>query len=389
VTGEGQLPTRTAQFPPMVDWHRLDVAAMWAMIEKEDDYLSRVQADAWNRTYGHLDDFRVQLQALAEALERAWPPVPDSAALDFQQRLTRLIKAVTATSHDASGNALAVSSIADTLTKARATMAQINNNWQQPTTSSSPTMQPALQDRAARTMREADQASYDYGTALKVPELLYQAPYYARESGSPMGLHGSAPASDPSPHSAAYPGASPRDTTAPASSPFLLASGDATQPVSNLPILASGAPLGPGSGTMTGPAVPLPVGSGHGPRPQSGGAPGSGASWVWNSRGGTGDRYLGGSSDEPTVGRYSSRPLESDVRGSKAASSTPGETTHSGSSPAGGLGLGGGIAARRSGRRSSGEPYTEWQVKQGVPAVLKPPPEPTDHDPGPIFGAGR
>jgi hypothetical protein len=74
----------------------------------------------------------------------------------------------------------------------------------------------------------------------------------------------------------------------------------------------------------------------------------------------------------------------------RGASALPGGGEGAGSP--GGMGgmLGGAGAGGQRRRLEGGEAYTEWPVAGGGPAVLMPPREPDDHDPGPgVLGIDR
>src|SRR5690348_11109039 len=107
------------------DWTRYDLPAIWGQMRPENDRLTRVQAGMWNRTYDLLDVHRATLEKLFDDLAKVWPPLAGSASEAYLTQLRTLIASVASTSHKASGNAAAVSSIADTLMDARAKVQQL------------------------------------------------------------------------------------------------------------------------------------------------------------------------------------------------------------------------------------------------------------------------
>ena len=50
--------------PPYVhtEWNHYDLPAIWQQIQPEDDYFTRLQERAWNRTYDLLDAHRAKLK---------------------------------------------------------------------------------------------------------------------------------------------------------------------------------------------------------------------------------------------------------------------------------------------------------------------------------------
>jgi len=71
----------------------------------------------------------------------------------------------------------------------------------------------------------------------------------------------------------------------------------------------------------------------------------------------------------------------------------PEEGSTRGINPIGGLlggPMGAGVTGDRRGSGRSAPSYTEWEVPEGGPPVILPPPEPKDHDPGPgVIGIDR
>jgi len=379
--------------PPyqQVSWHHYDVTALWQQLEPEDDYFTRQQERTWNRTYDLLDAHRVQLEALFDGLAKIWPPLPGSASETYLSQLRIHIDNITRVSHDASGNALAVSSIADSLMNARTkieALQQTNQNHGRPRPYTQFQDHTKLNTDAANTMTEADKSTYDYASLLRTPAdnkssvIGHEKPISSFHSVD-------AQAGDSSSHDGSRTGGGPdsfRTTTSPShvavtgtglppAAPVLTGHPGPTHlaPATTDPSQRATPPSGSGPGAGVWPTPPRGVFGPYGKQARLGGRIGPGAereaAWSPGPSRSSGQRNLPGDA--------STHPAN-----------TAAETHGSGHGviPAGTSG--GGSTRRR--RQSSGASYTEWEVASGVPPVLKPPPEPTTFDPGPgVWGIDR
>ncbi len=148
-------------------WERYDVPTMWSWLSRENDYSSREQERAWQRTHDLLDGHRATLEGVFNALLEVWPDRPGTASETFAAELRQLISSVAETSQAARGNAIALSRLSDSLMSARSRMEDLNRQWTQ-TSSRSPNVPEmvGLKDQAITVMAEADAATHDYAAQL-------------------------------------------------------------------------------------------------------------------------------------------------------------------------------------------------------------------------------
>jgi hypothetical protein len=374
--------------PPFqpVSWHSYSADQLWAQLADEDDVITRMQERAWNRTYDLLDEYRAQLERLYSALADVWPSLPGSAAESFLTQLRRLIANVAENSHVASGNALAVSRVADVLMDARGRLKPLAAASAWP-----PVWQdPFGRDReAAQVMAEADRAAYDYATNLRTTVPFQETRIAEYQSQGERGLVAVEGSGDAGSASGSGDGRGGPFTTSGVGGPWTSSVSTSTGSVD--PVLSGGVPpAGGSSGSAPAGPAPLPGGPGGG---RTGSDP-----WVWpgtsagrgvgsspgssgrgrgrtadmsdrEGRGGVGRDAAGGSHGEGPVGRSTGEGAGHGVLGSPMGGGT------------------GGRGERR--RRPKGEPYSEWVLPKGVEPVWGPAPEPTEHDPGPIAFGGR
>jgi hypothetical protein len=284
-----------------------------------------------------------------------------------------------------------LSGVLSSLEGAKPQMQRWLEEWQQPEyMAEDQSWRTELNQKAQQHMHELDAAVFPYQSRMRAPRP-WDPPAMGDDS-DPLGGSGDAAggsggggasgnggsAGPPS-----IPPVPPLDHISAGSGPAGGSSAPATGPV------LSGGP-GPGRGSAPGP-VDAPIGAG----PQVGPGP-SGSLWVDTPAG----RALRagaviGMPPPPTTGSPDGAGTRTGGRqpGRPSAAAVSGEPVGSGERGGGGMlgaPYGGGMRPRqdrRGGRRS--EPYVEWKVREGLPPVLEPGPEPT-HDPGPgVIGIDR
>jgi hypothetical protein len=366
--------------PPYVhtDWNRCDLPEIWRQIQPEDDYFTRMQERAWNRTYDLLDAHRAKLEGLFDGLAQMWPPLAGSASEAYLSELRGLIASVTQTSHDASGNALSVASIADTLMNARAKVAGLHEQTAQPYDAGK------LNKEAAAIMADSDKATYDYATLLREPDL-YTRGYQDRYS-------------DPEPPR----GELATDPTSPSSTETLPGDSGKTSRTDSVPPLATDARQDVRSPVLSGNPTSPTLSSSSGTDPTAikssinmpGGSPVtpgliSGLLAAPDMR--RGPETYGNRLGKETALSQPAKQADTANKGrssSTAGAAADGEPEHRAAVGPGAMGAAGARRQRR--RRATGPAYTEWAMPKGVPAVLRPPPEPGEFHPGPgVFGIDR
>jgi hypothetical protein len=363
--------------PPYVhtDWHQYDLAGIWRQVEPENDYFTRLQAGAWSRTFDLLDAHRARLETLFDGLAKVWPPIAGSASEAYLIQLRDLIGSVSYTSHDASGNALALNSIADELMSARTRVATIHRQTSPPYDRDRPNHD------AATAMTECDKATYDYGTLLRAPEP-YAPPWFTHSGSKMDGRVGADITPSGSPTTYEH-GA---DTTIPASSVAGVVSpgrSPADPVLTGAPSPASVSPA-----PANGPSHAESIAMGSDPKGGTWLQPPASLIGPYQTRTWTRTEDLRRPALPPEVGEsqeHQGAPAKRSAFEEEATGSRQGN--HHAVVPAGAPG---GSGSSRHRRRSSGAAYTEWEVARGVPPVLKPPPEPNDFDPGPsVWGIDR
>ncbi len=381
-----RLAPRAAAGLPRVDWTQVEVPAIWQMIREEDDYFVGAQADAWRRTAELLDQHRLRLQMLADVMSFVWPPVADSPAAVFQSVLAELTRSVAGTSEDAATNGIFVARISQVLMHARTVIEQLNADWPGHTVANGSEQRSIPQKQAVKTMSDADEMSYDYGTRLVVTDPYVGTGYSdtltpLNPSGGGSQGGGAGGSIGSGSHAGVLP---PFGSGAPGgpgpSSPDPLLGG------SPLPLLPAQASIPGGSGGPGGPSA-------NGPG-QSAALPSSSPAnliaayprgGIFGPGGGPTSRSVGSGDD--SVARFGT---EAGGGGRTPAGSTPtgSATTDEHGLVPGMAGHGASGGARR--RRESGDRYTEWSVVQGVRPVLESAVEPTHHDPGSgVWGIDR
>jgi hypothetical protein len=368
-------------------WSNFDVPTIWSMLAGETGTVSVEQATAWDRTYDLLASHAQNLQTLRDNLAERWPPEQNEASGVFLEYLDKLIGTVQPASYASSTNAVVLSDLVDTLSDARATVEPLHDQWQ--AAAADPRLQAELNTQAATIMSSTDVAVYQHGQRFVVPPE-YEPPVdpidstrpfstdntstpssqvrplTERSSSPPMRSAGSTDSNGTDAPAILSSQAAAAQKSAPANFGVSRSSSFASTPVGR--VLAPGGVIGIGPVRSTVPAYPRFTRPDTGQiRPQH---PGSA-------------RTSNPTIEEPAANSHSPR---SGIGLANAGVTSSGETNGA----AGGLlgGVGGPRAQRRN--QEQGEPYFEWRVETGVPAVLEAPAEATRHDPGPgVFGIDR
>lgn len=375
-------------------WWNFDLPSMWAMLESEDVTRASEQAVAWNSTYDLLSGHATHLQSLRDTLAERWPPERSEASAIFLDYLDRLIESVHPASFASANNATALSDLIGTLTDAKARVRPLYEQWQANANSGKPDpkAQKMLNDQAASIMYQTDETVYQQGERFVVPPE-YEPTSHEVESTTPFlpsTAFGSTAVGGPA--SSAIPLTSVQAPDASA----------APSPDTGAPILSGGVAAPPVQGVIL-PELPTPQPSSIETPAGAGLVPGLviglGMNNALDSFGVGGARFAGSGMSGSTSGLRSS---SIGVAESRSLGTANGEsvqrsasTVPSGGEAArapGGMGgmLGGTGSASRRRRLEGGEAYTEWPVAGGGPAVLRPPRESDDHDPGPgVIGIDR
>jgi hypothetical protein len=376
-----------------VAWWSFDLPTIWSMIEGEGSSAPWDHAIAWRTTCEALDAHTTNLKLLRDKLVERWPPERSQASAAFLDCLNGLIDSVPRASSASATNANALSDLTDILANAKARVQPLYEQWQANVNSGEPDpkVQASLKDQAALIMYQADEAVYQQGERFVVPPE-YEAvptviePYtpFLPPTGSGSVSGGRASSTVPPVHVSPLPDAS----TAPApgaGAPILSGGGVAPPGPEVLPGLPASQPRVMETPAGTGLVPGLVIGLGMNNAFDSYGA-GRARLTVPGMKGSAGGlrNSSGGFTESGALGAANG---ESARRG---AAALPGGSEGAGSP--GGMGgmLGGAGAGGQRRRLDGGEAYTEWPVAGGGPAVLMPPREPDDHDPGPgVLGIDR
>jgi hypothetical protein len=146
------------------NWEEYELPAIWAMLESENEWVNALQAAAWNRTFRLLDSHRSRLQALKYELTERWPPETSETSRAILVEFDRLIDSVATASHAASGNALGLSGITDSLLAAKTAVQELYQRWEQKATT-----RRELTEQARKIIARADNEVYDHAQRLTVP----------------------------------------------------------------------------------------------------------------------------------------------------------------------------------------------------------------------------
>lgn len=382
-----------------VPWSRFDLPTIWSMLEHEDAGVSTEQAVAWRRTFDLLSAHATNLQTLRDTLAERWPPEHSQASAVFLDYLDGLIGSVPQASSASTTNANALSDLTDILASAKARVRPLYEQWQANVNSGKPDPKvlASLKDQATTIMSQADDAVYQQGERFVVPPE-YEAFPDARDPYTPF-LPPNVSVSAAGQASSAIPPVHVRIADA-STAPLSGAAGNAG---AGAPILSGGVVAPPASGGAP-PGLPVPqIGSSVGTPVSAGLLPGAviglGMSNAARSYGASGDRFtmsgMGGSSggSRSAAGGFAEGESLGATNGGlvrRGTAAAPGGGEAAGAP--GGMGgmLGGAGSDSRRRRLDGGEAYTEWPVASGGPAVLMPPREPDDHDPGPgVIGIDR
>jgi hypothetical protein len=360
------------------DWSPYDVPRLASFLD-EDLTSAWVQVASWQQTHELVARHREVLSQTRSALARAWPPERSPAAAKFIEVLDRLMASMDEMQDIAITNGTTLQGILNSLDEVKGTVDGLHEQWKEmEAVEGKKGFQDAnwridLNQQARAQMSATDQAAVEYYSYLTEPDP-YQSPAPPNYNLDPT------PPPDKFNVSTSVGGvvvAGVRPPTIPPVPPL-----PSPEQVDAGPLLTSN-PVG---GSPVGPGAPGGQGQPPGTTPQ----PVSTGSWSVATPVGRAMRVggvIGPVPPEP------GSPGASAVSGRSGLIQGPSEGETQRGNPVGGL-LGGPMGAgvhgdRRSSRRRE-PPYTEWEVPKGVPPVLMPPPEPTEHDPGPgVIGIDR
>ncbi len=390
-------------------WVRYDLAQMWEMVRDEDSEVNYRQRAAWLRMADLCTDQADQLsKALAQLVSR-WPNRPGSASSALVNRLTPMIRSMREQADAAKNNARALENITNVLVAARSEIGALMDEARhlagverqlQPQRTPSPGEAQAptpfvsltppphdwrerINDQAREVMRRTDEMIAPELHTITVPKR------YDPQPGHDDGTEPPKPPPPPPPVGGGSSWVSPIPPLAfDPPEPLPLPTGPGLSWGSDGdPVLASGPGLagaglgGPGSvfapgGSGYSSRVDTPIGSALAPGGLIGGPP-------------------------PGVG---SGPSVGTRAGQTPPPGTSGAGTRAGG-PAGGAPMGAPMAPppRQAGtphhippagrratphwrNRTTRDPHDPWAVPDGVPALIEPVTDTTDHDPGPHIG---
>lgn len=374
---------------PRTDWAGLSMEQLAATLADHRIEMSDEHVQGWSMAYDLVDYHGDRLRTYRSLLSQRWPAESSPAAAAFLGVLDSLIRSVDDLREAAPANNGVLVHVVSTLSESRTRLEPLVQSWRgyeksaQKARASGGKGVDYYRNEQAKLHNEAVRLMFGTGNQVTDANQSFIIPAsYQPEPPSDVGE----PRGGPSGHSP-HANAEMARHSIPGPRPM---SPSTTSVSTDTPILAGGPPSTPGTSTSI--SAPPPV-SGDSTGPGSGRLPAGG---LWPTR------SLSPSADAPTwPPRRSTRSSSGDAvgvsdqeaagtgqRGRVNGSAIADESAHHGlgATPLGGSALG--RSQSRRGRRT-GDPYFEWQVARGVPAVLRPPAEPTEHDPGPIFGASR
>lgn len=363
------------------DWTPYDTPTIAGFLD-EDLSTAWTQVRTWDQTHQLVSRHQDVLRSTRDSLARAWPPERSPAAQAFFSVLDEMIASMEEMRAVALTNGSSLHGVLTSLDEAKRTVDGLHEQWKAAEAVESakgdfydPGPQADIDVQTQAAMRTADQAVIDYYPYLSSPTRYYPPavvdPLPTPVPGNP-GLGGPAAREGTNRHSLRPPVIPPV--------PPPPGSGTSTQPV------LSGGPSGsggsPAAGGMDRPGSPAP------PAEPDRGLPLG--SWFVDTPGGRALRtggVVGPITDDPLG---PARQVTDQARA--AGQSRIEEATARTGQPLGGY-LAGAAGTRPVGVRQSRKrtlpANTEWDVAEGVPAVLLPPPEPV-HDPGPgVIGIDR
>lgn len=392
-----------------LNWDQYRLAQIWEMVKNESTAVGERQAQAWTDTAELCEDQANQLERAAAQLAQTWVPTPGTAAEGFQQWLRRFTDSMRGSASAARTNSATISDITYQMAAAREKIARLmaqGNQYQQAEQTGTPRytvpgrVPPPAQPRGPNTpplgwRNTLDQQAREVMTHTETTVILQadrvQIPPKMADLGSERI---DAPPPIPAP---TWPGqlvggqmfAHGESLASAAITAPMLPNDPGHDPFGedSLPVLDG---FNPGS-------LPGPVPTDHWPTPGSirttpietvTGLVQTPAGPALAPGGMIGVRQP---SDSPSSGQRST--TQPHVTGTNTASRSGvmppmvpppvGARSGAGQSPIGGRG--GGV---RRGKHH--DPTDPWAVPEGGPAVLQPPTEPIEHDPGPgVIGLDR
>jgi hypothetical protein len=409
------------------NWGRYTLDEIWHMVSTEDSHVTDAQVGAWRRMAELCVEQADQLERATKQLLQRWPARPGSASEAFTHQVTSLVASMRQTARAATANQQPLLNITNALTTARYEIGALVETWQhyalieqqltpQPTPSpgqtpippASPGLQPPPQDwraelqQQARTiMTRTDTTIGTEATQIQKPTPYVFSPIFETtnplDPGTGGGGGGGSVGAGRMGGSVGISGSS-QHTFVPTHPQF--SSGVGLPPLTD----GSGA-HGDADPILSGGPHPGPSAIGPPGTPAVNGGPPSGGSTSFITTpygtvlapGGT----IGVRASAPvaqTSGRAPGATAETKTgagvpgrAGSQGAMPMApmvpprgGRPSRSSLPPVGRLGRGG------RNRQSHADPDDPWAVAEGGPAILEPPPEPTEHDPGPgVIGLNR
>jgi hypothetical protein len=365
------------------DWTPYDVPKLAEFLD-EDLSAAWSQARTWTQTQELVSSHRDVLRRTRDSLARAWSPERSPAARAFFAVIDELVASMDEMQDIAVTNGASLRGILTSLAAARNTVDGLHEQWKATEAVELPkgeyydgSFKLDLNQQAQSTMRATDQAVIEYYPYLSAPTP-YQPPRRADPPWTPVPADSGGSGAGGGPRGRA----GPRPPAIPPVPPLARPGSSEPSPV------LSGSPTGPPGGAPSG-SPGSPGGSGAPLAPGATPPDPAGGSWFVATPAGRALRAGGVIGEpDPPVGR-TGQARGSGVAG--GASPEDGSTRAVG--PVGGMlggPVGGGTAGVRRERRRTLPSDTEWEVREGVPPVLLPPPEPTEHDPGPgVIGIDR
>jgi hypothetical protein len=412
------------------NWAAYDVPTLWKMLQNEDPFKTSQHASAWRMTYELLSTHMAELQRCRDDLAAKWSAASSPAAAAFLNYVDNMLASMKTTGDAAVTTYDGVNGINGALITAKAEIGKLHEQWQkyqheedtsfsiagwQPFADRPDNWKEQLKAEAAKHMNKADTAVFESSAKLTPPPQYVPAPNRDQTKDFPTDGSSSGTGNGSAGHGGGW-AQPPFIPTPVAVSPPVAPTPVATMPVGQGAVLTGGvaAPVTPTPGVtptpvtstppLSGPALPPGGLIGPHPRPFSGetsvgrGSSGTagrtGASGVSNEAVGVRSRpalapggVIGG---EP----ISSRPAASVMRRVNPVGGVIGE--HSAGTKAAGGGQPVGVAGQRGtgSRRNDSDqhfdPDNPWATKEGVPGVLTPQAEITQHEAGPgVIGIDR
>jgi hypothetical protein len=390
----------------MIDWSQYRLAHIWEMVKNESTEVGDRQAQAWTNTATLCEDQAEQLDRAAAQLAETWTPAPGTAAEGFQEWLRRFTDSLRGSAAAARTNSVAISDITYQMAAARDKLSQLvgqSHHYQnaeqigppqyalpgrvpppvQPRGSASPPLgwRTALDQQAREIMIHTEAAVVLQASRVQMPPRVVDLGSERIDSPQPI----------PPP---TWPGGSAAGGVNVSLAPAALAptmplvvSLDARTGEESLPVLDGAAPwqlLGTGPATEPGRALPVETVIGLVTTPAGPALPPGGMIGVTRPV-----------NESPEPSRRTTAPARAAGASNAGRTATgtvaapPMIPPHGGVRPGAGRSTSGGHASGAR-RKRDHDPSDPWAVPEGGPAVLEPPIEPIEHDPGPgVIGLDR